>query len=99
MRIHRLLCWDQTALQLADSTRVSKFGTMNDVNSHQREETLHTHWDVSSFWFDLNSLNTLENMSSFENMMYKLNNVELGTKKYKATKTIKKRSRKKCLKN
>lgn len=73
---------------------------MNDVNSHQREETLLSHREnVSSFWLELNSLDTLENMSSFDNMMYKLNNVGLGTKKYKATKTIKKRSRKKCLKN
>ena len=50
---------------------------MNDDNSRQREETLHTHsdHDVSSFWFDLNSLNTLENMSTFDNMMCKMNNV------------------------
>lgn len=72
---------------------------MNDDNSHQREETLRTHsdHDVSSFWLDLNSLNTLENMSTFDNMMCKMNNVGLGTKKYKVTKTIKKRNRKKCL--
>ena len=83
------------------STRVSKSGTMNDDNSNQREETLHTHGDhdVSSFWFVLNSLNTLENMSTFDNMMCKMNNVELGTKKSKVTKTIKKRNRKKCLKS
>lgn len=92
-------CLDQTTLQLEDSTKVSKPKTMNDDISHQGEETLLSHREnVSSFWLELNSLNTLENMSTFDNMMCKLNNIGLGTKKSKVTKTIKKRNRKRCLK-
>ena len=71
---------------------------MNDDNSHQREETSLTHGDhnVSSFWLELNSLNTLENMSTFDNIICKMSNVGFGGKKTNVTKTIKKRSRKKC---
>ena len=90
---------DQNTLQIGSSSRVSEFASMDDEIFLQREKVIPTRQDhdVSSFWLDLNSLNTLENMSTFDSMMCNLCNFGFNTKKNKFT-IIKKRIRKKCTK-